>query len=223
MASSLIETSAGLRGLKGHVLNARATFLATLRRLPSLATFHNCRMPGNQVMEYLGYELCADLFHNQQNNRLHHSNQGFFAFLLPALRQLGTQIHSLHYADEWMYTGLTGLTVGGVRAFQHITSLDLSIPGTPHDAPDESSSGLLSALTNITGLGQLRLRIGYLHASIRKLLQKARWPRLTLFELAETVAYSHDSQLLSFLKAHAASLCQLRLLHCKMTWVTSYR
>lgn len=118
-------------------------FHRALDSMPKLNTFASRPMPAHHVLseQDSAYEFVAYMFQKETLSDIanHQRNDGFFDFLLPAMKRSQCAVRHLHWADE--AAGDFSSSVDRLRpehgvAFRNLTSIDLCLSLRPSPPPE---------------------------------------------------------------------------------------
>jgi hypothetical protein len=213
-------------------------FYTALNAMSHIHTFISCAMPSLRMVCKEPYPLTAQLF--QKGVGLwnpEQGNEGFFQFLLPAMRRPGSKIKHLAYADEGSGSSLLRLRPCDILAFKTLTHVDLCLGWLQsHQTRDD----IQVCLSVATGLVDLRICMekslggSFCHNDehdipLECLLgneERQVWPHLQRLEFRETRTTLSDFRpsegpppkgLVRMLRAHAPTLRHLSFQHCSVT------
>jgi hypothetical protein len=199
-------------------------FLSALKAMPTLHTFVSCPMPPWRVISTIEYPLTAQMFQRGLGWRHQNANDGFFKFLLRAMRSSESTIRRLALADELGESCLSRFRPSHMRSFKRLTHLAFNCGYSTF--PDLEDLGL--CLREATELVQLTVcltssRLDQPNGdgwSARGLfgLQEITcwWPNLQTLELTEIRIDKVEPRvvLVNLIKAHSATLRHLAFRQC---------
>ncbi|OIW22512.1 hypothetical protein CONLIGDRAFT_220350, partial [Coniochaeta ligniaria NRRL 30616] len=200
-------------------------FCSALDAMPHIHTFVCCPMPPMHVVSNKEYVLTAQLLRQSLSTPVERDD-GFFNFLVPAMRRAQSKVKRLAYSDQGMMASMHEAPKEAVLAFQSLTHIDLclgstSSPLTPHENLDSTLTCLYAAVA----LEDLRICLENGPCSQNRLddefLAMSRdiviWPRLRRLELTEVWMYPHlrkSKSLLKILEIHTHTLRHLVFHFC---------
>ncbi|KAB5549767.1 hypothetical protein GE09DRAFT_183345 [Coniochaeta sp. 2T2.1] len=169
-------------------------FESALDSMPNLTSFVSCPMPPHYIINKEVYPLTAQLFQKATGASTLHSNDGFFYFLLPAMRRPGSKIclesghqltlHQIH-ACLGASKGLTHLKICAEKVHKKL------------------EPAMLNSLLGIKGDGE----------------DTPLWPQLRKLELTDFFLSrkGNTEALIGFLRAQASTLTHLTFDYCQVS------
>ncbi|OIW24048.1 hypothetical protein CONLIGDRAFT_122824 [Coniochaeta ligniaria NRRL 30616] len=218
-------------------------FYSALDAMPNIRTFVSCPMPSlRAVCNDDVYSLTAQFL--QKGVGLgwtpQSTNEGFFHFLLPAMRRAGSKVERLTYVDEGLTSSLSRPRPCDIFAFKTLTHIDLCLGW----ADDEELNDLGVCLRAATGLVDLGICMemseqGFLcgfktnRSAFERLFgtgeaQLPLWPHLRRLRFTDIRTSRSDlwpahgdplKALTRLLRAHASTLRHLSFHQCEVTRV----
>lgn len=208
----------------------RRIFLEALERLPNLQSLASCSMPPDQIM--MSYPLTCRLARNLSHYKKVQGNYGFFEFLVPALFHLGDRVTRLDFEnEEGLYFDDRIPNRLDRPAFVHLKSIRLCLHSKCLLA-ESWTARLAGYLQSARGLQDLDLVIDTFYQTSPPYQQAwfnfsqiflydvntgdiTRWAHLRSLRIEGLLVTSTD--LVAFVRAHVATLRNLRLRDCSVS------
>ncbi|KAB5549772.1 hypothetical protein GE09DRAFT_1223586 [Coniochaeta sp. 2T2.1] len=208
-------------------------FFIALDAMPNVHTFVSCPMPGDHTVQKdrESYPLTAQLYQRGLGWKPEHTNDGFFYFLLPAMRRPGAKIERLAYADEGMKSSVSRLRASDLLSFMSLTHIDVCLghgEGEEHELDDLHAC--LRAAQNLVDLRfcaektQKRVpRPAAAQEALKSLFRtggggEQMWPHLRRLEFTEfgVATRGRVRDMVKIVKAHASTLRHLSFHQCEV-------
>ncbi|RYP67995.1 hypothetical protein DL771_006918 [Monosporascus sp. 5C6A] len=203
-------------------------FFELLAQIPGLRTVASRPIPADRIILYKGRPLPADLWTLSLEPNISGGNQGFFTYLVPAMRRPQSNIANLQLAEERLSrSGLFDRRYGApdADAFRSLASIDLCLNDLLWDHDGQKRSWALPrCLRGAQELRHLKLHIKVspfrdeqLHSFLNEVFGEAFWPSLTSLHLVDIPGVCRDS-IARCLERHATTLHSLNFEECMVNW-----
>ncbi|RYP87895.1 hypothetical protein DL770_004729 [Monosporascus sp. CRB-9-2] len=203
-------------------------FFELLTQIPSLETVASRPIPANRIISYKGRPLPADLWTLSLEPDISGGNQGFFTYLVPAMRRPQSNIAKLQLVEERLNrSGLFDQRYGALDAdaFRSLASIDLYLNDLWWDHDGQKRNWALPrCLRGAQELRHLKLHIKgspfrdrQVHSFLNELFEDAFWPSLTTLHLVDVPGVCRGS-IARCLERHATTLHSLDFEECMVIW-----
>ncbi|KAB5578567.1 hypothetical protein GE09DRAFT_1214731 [Coniochaeta sp. 2T2.1] len=202
-------------------------FESALDSMPNLTSFVCCPMPPHYIINKEVYPLTAQLFRKPTGASALQSNDGFFEFLLPAMRRPEPMVQHLTYINERSQTHNFAVRPYDVLSFSALTCVEICLE-SGHQLTLHQIHACLRASKCLT---HLKICAEKVHKQLDPAMLNSLfgvkgygdntplWPQLRKLELTDFFLgrKGNTEALIGFLRAQASTLTHLTFNYCQVS------